>query len=144
MPARATRHASCGVSSTHRPHPRSPNGRIPGRPPVGSALVELLVALTILAVGVLAVAGTTAPIARRLADGVRARRAAALLDARAERLRADSCPSPGAGAGAVDVLSERWTVAREGRLATLVDTVRLPSARGPRAVDLAAARWCAP
>jgi len=112
--------------------------------PRGYTLVELLVALVVLAVGVLAVAGASTPLARRLGEGARVRRAAALIDERVERFRLDSCPAPASGTRVAELLDERWVVARDGRLATISDTVRIAGARAARRAGASAARWCAP
>jgi prepilin-type N-terminal cleavage/methylation domain-containing protein len=116
----------------------------PPRPRAGLSLVELLVALSVLTLGLLAVAGIGARLVRASTDAATAARAAELLAARAESLAVARC-APAAGARRVDALEERWTLAVGGELLTLVDTVAwsLPG-RPPQSVGLTTHRWCEP
>lgn len=121
-----------------RTRPDSPRVRRAGR-----ALVELLVAA-----GVLAVGGTG--VARALVAAERAQRAARRAEAAegvlATRLTGwvpGAC-APSEGARRVGALRERWTVTVEGGLATLADTVeQVDDASAPRAGGVAVAP-CAP
>ena len=108
----------------------------------GFSLVELLVALAVLSVGLLALAGVTASVMRASTAAACGARAAELLEARAESLHAAPCDT-GSGAREVAGLRERWSVARDGALLLLADSVTyaLPG-REPRSVGLVAARWC--
>lgn len=113
----------------------------PRRPPVvrrlapatraGLTIVEALVALAILAAGVLALIGTTARLAHDEADARRAERASALIAERVETIASAPCRDS-AGQRVADGLVERWRVVRQDDVATLVDSVRLP--RGARSV----------
>src|SRR5690349_19488707 len=112
------------------------------RAPGGLTLVELLVALTVLAVGLLALAGVTAGVMRGSLAGAWGARAAARLEARAEALYVASCDTTSGGA-TDGVLHERWTVRRDGELLLLVDSVHYALPDGaPHAVGVVAARWC--
>lgn len=123
----------------------SPTQRLHGpRARAGLSLVELLVALSVLTVGALALAGVTGRMMAASNAAARATRAAELLDARAESLHVAPCADAG-GEREDGALRERWRVRLDGELLTLSDTVTysLPG-REPRAVGLTAARWCAP
>jgi prepilin-type N-terminal cleavage/methylation domain-containing protein len=122
------------------PHSRLPSDARPARG--GFSLVELLVALTVLAVGLLALAGVTGGVLRASSAAARGARAVELLEARAESLHAAPCDTA-SGERAWDGLRERWSVARDGDLLVLADSVRveLPG-REPRTVGVVARRWC--
>lgn len=130
---------------TRRPRPprRRPNRR-------GLAVVEVLVAATVLTVGVLGAAGVLATAAR---DATRARArhtAVALLTARVERWRATPCSPAGASRGELRAgpLVERWRATDNGTLATLADTVTFeassPRGAPPQRTGVLAVTWCAP
>lgn len=115
---------------------------VAARPPRGASLVELLVAITVLAVGLLAVAGVTGGVLRASSAAARGARAVELLEARAESLHAAPCDTS-SGERTWDGLRERWSVARDGDLLVLADSVRVEMPdREPRAVGLVARRWC--
>lgn len=78
-------------------------------PRAGFTMVEILVALVILAVGVLGLAGTTALVVRQvtLAD-VTSERAAALQDV-VERIKAADYDSVSAGSATVGIFDATWT-----------------------------------
>lgn len=121
--------------------PRHPPRR-PPRARAGLTLVELLVALVVLAVGVLALAGVALAVFRAAADAELAARAAARLEARADSLHLLACAD---GAGVVDdgAIRETWSARLDGDLLRLADTVTYARpGRAPRTVALATARWC--
>lgn len=93
--------------SDRRPQPLGPRG--------GFSLIEVVVALVILAVGVLGLAGTTAVVVRQvtLAD-VTTERAAA-LQAVVERLRAAPYDSVDTGVDTVGLFTATWTTSDLGR-----------------------------
>lgn len=115
--------------------------RLPG-PPSGTVLAEVVIAATVLTIGVLSAAGVLA-VAARDARRARARHAGvALLTARTERWRTNAC-TPESGEQRTGPLLERWRSTRAGTLATLADTVTLDAA-GAQAVGVVAVAWCAP
>jgi prepilin-type N-terminal cleavage/methylation domain-containing protein len=95
----------------------------------GFSLAELLVAVTLLSVGALALAGTAAAVLRLLAvGGVRAA-AAVLVESHLELVRATRC-TPSAGADTVPGVVARWRVQPlGGGVAELRDSLRI-RARG--------------
>ncbi|PYP76562.1 MAG: hypothetical protein DMD35_18320 [Gemmatimonadetes bacterium] len=107
---------------------RSHEGIIPGvrRSPVrrdGVSIVEVLVAIVLLAVGLLGVAGGGAIAMRASAGAARERRAAQRAGDRLSALRAEGCAAARSGtlvdAGAA--LVERWTVGSVVGAGALVD-----------------------
>lgn len=88
----------------------------------GFTLIELVVAITMLTVGILALASAGALIARLIVNGHRAAVATAFAAQRAERLRTMACSGasllPGSEQwtrGAVVMVSNRWSVSKVGR-----------------------------
>jgi hypothetical protein len=91
------------------------------RAPSGFSLVELLLAIVLLEVGVLAVAATASGVARLTVLGGRSGGAAVVAASRLDALRASVCALAG---GSAAILSdsiadsrfrERWSVALTGR-----------------------------
>ena len=77
----------------------------------GFTLVEVVVATTVLTVGLLGVAGATAVVVRRLGDEARRSRADAVARRRLEWLAAaGSCTALAAGSALEGAVEERWTV----------------------------------
>ena len=106
-----------------------------GTPRTGTTLVELLVALVIITVGLLALAGAAAVVARETAA---ARREAALAwraRTQLERLTSRPCSVLADGTATDDGITERWTVspARNGTRRIAV-TVEAPSAGTARRI----------
>ncbi len=113
-----------------------------GTLPQGTVLAEVVVAATVLTVGVLGAVGVLATAAR---DARRARIrhvAIALLAARTERWRTGPCTA-GAGQQRTGALVERWRATSAGTLATLADTVT-PDGDPARRVGVVAVAACAP
>jgi prepilin-type N-terminal cleavage/methylation domain-containing protein len=77
-------------------------------------LLEVLIALVILGVGVLGLAGNAALVSRLVGDGTRLSLVAAIATARFEQLRALPCASVTPGNATTHGIEERWTVAPLG------------------------------
>lgn len=110
----------------------------------GVTLAELLVATTLLVVGVLALAGVSSQLVRAEAAARVESRAAALLAERFERAAAAACADT-AGARRVRGVDERWRSSRAGGLLRVADTARytLP-ALGARVAGIDGAVRCLP
>jgi prepilin-type N-terminal cleavage/methylation domain-containing protein len=76
----------------------------------GFTLLEVLVALIILSVGLLAFAAAAASTTRLISDGRRLERAALAAWSELERLREGGCPEPGSGGGTQGVFDVTWAV----------------------------------
>ncbi len=106
----------------------------------GFTLLELVVALTLLAVGLLAVAAGLGASARLVTDGRSATGAASLLQRRVARMRAEGCgPAGSEQEGAVRV-SWGFHPAAGGRLALVV--AERPVPRGIRVDSLTFFQRC--
>jgi Tfp pilus assembly protein PilV len=100
----------------------------------GSSLVEVIAAVVVLAVGILALTGTSGAIARMTGMGRRASASAALASSRFDRLRAAPC-LPGALAGSASVARyrEQWTATPAGSARLLRVIVSYDDGRRARA-----------
>jgi prepilin-type N-terminal cleavage/methylation domain-containing protein len=96
----------------------------------GFTIAECLVAITLFAVGLLGLSGTSLAVQQIGAAGARRAEAAALAVARFESLAASACAARTGGSATVHGITERWTVASAGGITTAVDSLRLPPIRG--------------
>ena len=78
-------------------------------------LLEVLVALIVLAVGILGLSASSALVSRLLGDTSRLTIAATVATARLERLRGGSCAGAVPGSAVTRGIEERWTVAPMGQ-----------------------------
>lgn len=111
----------------------------------GLSIVEVLVALVLLTVGLLGVAGVCARAIGVSTSAARERRAAQRAADRVAVLASVGCSAARSGAlvDSVALLSERWTVTPTAVGTTLVDAhVSWSAARGPRSVTLRSAILC--
>jgi Tfp pilus assembly protein PilV len=111
----------------------------------GASIVEVLVAIVLLAVGLLGVAGNAAIALRASGSTARERRATQRAADRVATLREQGCTSARSGAlvDAVAALSERWTVGAPSASALLVDVeVRWRAPAGQRTIVLRSAILC--
>ena len=119
---------------------RAHRGRVNGTR--GFTLAELVVALLVLTVGVLALAGTAAAVSRMVGWGQRLGASAVAARSRLEALRSGGCASLGAGRDSVGHYRLEWSVARAGALRTVTLTVVYPDGRGERGERFEAVAWC--
>ncbi len=104
-------------------------------PRAGFTLVEVLVAVLILAVGLSALAGAAAITTRTVGESTRHTRATALGAGRSEILLTGSCRSAGSGSDTRDGLTVEWTTGPGTQSTTLrwIVTVARVTPEGPRA-----------
>ncbi len=107
-------------------------------------LAECLVAVTLFAVGLLALSTTVVAVQRITAAAARRAEAAALGSARLEELRGSACAARAGGAQLTHGIAEEWRVSAGPGVTLASDTMRLPPARGVAAiaVGLSAAFPC--
>lgn len=120
-------------------------------PRLGFTLIEVLVAILVLGVGVLALVGTSAGVSRMIGRGKIETRAAQAASSRMEMLRlaADAtsprCSDPGFASGGPVLsggLSESWLVPPTGRVRQVRVTVTYLTLRGAREAVLETALTC--
>ena len=114
-----------GLRSRRRgPVPRARDRR-------GFTLVELIVAIMILVVGLLALAGTSALITRQMGTGAKTTVAAAVAQARLDSLSSMDCTllavggATTTGSTSARGVSERWVVTDGNDVKNVTDTVRI-------------------
>jgi len=108
----------------------------------GFTLVELVVAVLVLSVGVLALSGTAAAVTRMMGWGQRFGASAVAAQARLEALRAGGCAALGGGLDSTGHYRLRWSVTAAGSLRTVALTVEYPDGRGLRSDLFEAVAWC--
>ena len=81
----------------------------------GFLLVELLVAVVIFSIGLLALAGTASVILTALTSTQSRTIAANVAESRFERIRATACASRANGSATTRGIAENWTLARLAR-----------------------------
>jgi len=111
----------------------------------GFSLVEVVVAIMILAIGVVALGASATTITRLTAEGGRSSEAAMIAAARFERLRFNLCTTPSTGGTTVtDGFTETWVITSTSLLRTVTETITYPTGRGTRTVTYATEISCAP
>ncbi|MGH7664106.1 MAG: type IV pilus modification PilV family protein [Gemmatimonadaceae bacterium] len=112
----------------------------------GFTLIEMMVAVMLLAVGMLGLASTAAFVARQMGEARMQSRAATAAMSRFERLRAVDCSTlagsgggaggagggGGAGTSSARGIRESWNALRDRRAVIITDTVTHVTPRGAR------------
>lgn len=103
----------------------------------GFTLLEVLVAILIVTMGLLGLAGTLGPVASLAGEGKARGRAALQLTSRLNRLRSElrtsapDCVAPLSGSELQGAgIRETWTASLDGRLVDVQITVSVPRSRG--------------
>ena len=105
---------------------------MPARDRRGFTLVELIVAIMILVVGLLALAGTSALITRQMGTGARTAMAATVSQARLDMLSSLDCTTLAAsGTSSARGVSESWIVTDGNDVKNVTDTVRIVGVTRP-------------
>lgn len=125
--------------------PSRPAGHCPWRATRerGFTLAELLISVLVLSIGLLALTGASAVIARQVNGGARMSLAASVAESRFERLRAQDCATAADGASASRGIAETWSVTRMPGGVRITDTVALDLHRGRRVYVFEALVSCA-
>ena len=111
----------------------------------GFSIVDVVVALMLVAIGLLGLAGSTTLALRSTLDAAHRREVAARADSRLAQLDAAGCARAvdGFAIDSVRQLAERWTVsATSNGYTTVTDRVDWMSARGARSFALTSALTC--
>lgn len=98
----------------------------------GFTLVELMVAMMMFTVGLLALASTSAVVVSQMGDSGRMSVAASAAQTRIERLRSGGCATAQTGSNAARGVSESWTVTPMTRSARIDVTITYNTRRGLR------------
>jgi prepilin-type N-terminal cleavage/methylation domain-containing protein len=118
---------------------------------LGFTLIEVLVAILVLGVGIVALAGTSGTVTRMIGRGKIETRAAQAASRRMETLRlaanatSPRCTNPGFASGGPVLsggMAESWLVPPAGRVRKVRVTVTYLTARGSREAMLETALTC--
>lgn len=111
----------------------------------GFTIIEVVVAILILSVGILAIAGTDGRMTRMIARGSQATAASTHAQSQLERLRSLPCAALTNGNATVEgVFQLEWTIATpaSGRYRGIELIIRYPSTGGTREDRFATTRHC--
>jgi prepilin-type N-terminal cleavage/methylation domain-containing protein len=111
---------------------RLPLRRPARRTRAGFTLVELMVAMLMFTVGLLALASTSAVVVGQMGDAGRMGVAASVAQTRIERLRSGACGTAQTGTNTGRGVSESWTVTPMTRSARIDVTITYSTRRGLR------------
>ena len=106
-------------------------------------LVEVLVAIVVFTVGVLALAATAGLVATHVGDGGRLTGAAHAARSVLDSLHALPCDRARSGSALLDQVTATWTVTRDSLTATIDITVASPLRRGGTRASYSALIECA-
>ena len=105
----------------------------PRRARRGFTLVEVILAMVLLAVGLLALASGSVGVMRQMRSGNKAAVAAMVAQARMEKLRSKGCSAISSGSATTSGMSEKWTVTVAiARVNAVAETVFYSSRAGKR------------
>jgi len=111
----------------------------------GLSVIEVLVALILVSVGLMGIAGSTALALRTTLESTRRRHAAQRVESRFAQLSAAGCAHAVGGndSDTPQQLSEQWAVAaRVNGFATISDTVTWMTASGTKSFSMSSAIAC--
>lgn len=111
----------------------------------GFTLVELIVAMLMLTIGLLGLAGVGAVVLKQTKGGTYQTIAASIAQSRFEQFEGDACATIVAGSATVRGMSERWTVGTVGvRAKSVRDTVTFVGTSGTKKVGMHTVVACTP
>lgn len=123
--------------------PAGSRGRRHGR--TGFTLVELIVAMLMLTIGLLGLAGIGAVVLKQMRGGTYQTIAASIAQSRFEQFEGDVCNSITSGTATVRGMTETWTVSAVGlRAKAIQDTVAFAGTSGTKKVGIHTVVACTP
>lgn len=128
---------------------RSPAGATPGGGRAqnrrGMSLVELIIAIIILAVGMLGLAGVSIAVLRQMRGGSNQTIAASIAHSRFEQFEGRPCAEITGGTATTRGMTETWVVEPVGiRAMSVRDTVRFQGLRGTASIGIHTVVSCQP
>ncbi|MGI8617840.1 MAG: type IV pilus modification PilV family protein [Gemmatimonadaceae bacterium] len=103
----------------------------------GFTLVELIVAMLMLTIGLLGLAGVGAVVLKQMRGGTYQTIAASIAQSRFEQFEGDPCASIASGTATVRGMTEKWTAAALGSRAKAIrDTVTFLGTSGTKKVGI--------
>ncbi|MGH7651422.1 MAG: type IV pilus modification PilV family protein, partial [Gemmatimonadaceae bacterium] len=105
-------------------------------------LLEIVVALLVFTIGALALAGSSAFVARSMGTDAAREHAALIAMGRVEILKSE-CETARSGSELVDGIRSGWRVTRDPSRLTIEESVAFASAHGPLSLTYTSLYWCA-
>jgi prepilin-type N-terminal cleavage/methylation domain-containing protein len=109
----------------------------------GYTLVEVVVALLVFAIGALALAGSSAVVARTLHANLLRERAGRIAATRIETIKS-ACAAATSGMETVDAIESQWTIGRGLGTVSILESTSYGSATGTHVDNYQALGWCLP
>ncbi|MGI9140266.1 MAG: type IV pilus modification PilV family protein [Gemmatimonadaceae bacterium] len=111
----------------------------------GFTLVELIVAMLMLTIGLLGLAGVGAVVLKQMKGGTYQTIAASIAQSRFEQFEGDPCSTIASGSATVRGMQEKWTVSAMGiRAKAIRDTVTFVGTSGTKKVGIHTVVSCTP
>jgi prepilin-type N-terminal cleavage/methylation domain-containing protein len=110
---------------------------------IGYTLVEVVVALLVFSVAALALAASSAIVAKTMESNALRERAARIAANRIELITSE-CGSAASGAETLQGIQSAWSISRAGALLSILESTRYVSASGSRDDSYRALEWCSP
>lgn len=108
----------------------------------GLTLIEIVVAILILSVGALALAGSSAVMVRRMAESARGAAAASVARSRLESSFATQCTALSSGGELILGVQSDWSVSGSAKSTDIRQRVTYPTRRGTHTDDFLTAAPC--
>jgi prepilin-type N-terminal cleavage/methylation domain-containing protein len=109
----------------------------------GYTLVEVVVALLVFTIGALALAASSAVVARTMHINLLRERAGRIAASRIETIRS-ACSTAASGMEGVEGIESQWTVGHGAQTVSILESTRYPSATGPHLETYQALALCMP
>jgi prepilin-type N-terminal cleavage/methylation domain-containing protein len=109
----------------------------------GYTLVEVVVALLVFTIGALALAASSAVVARTMHINLLRERAGRIAASRIETIRS-ACSTAASGMESVEGIESQWTVGHGAQTVSILESTRYPSATGPHLETYQALALCMP
>ncbi|HUE89453.1 MAG TPA: prepilin-type N-terminal cleavage/methylation domain-containing protein [Vicinamibacterales bacterium] len=111
----------------------------------GFTIVELIVAMLMLTIGLLGLAGVGAVVLKQMKSGTYQTIAASIAQSRFEQFEGDPCNSISSGSATVRGMTETWTASAVGiRAKAIQDTVTFSGTTGTKKVGIHTVVSCTP
>jgi prepilin-type N-terminal cleavage/methylation domain-containing protein len=109
----------------------------------GFTVIEVIIAIMILSVGIIALVSTAAMATRMMGQGQRYTEAAQMANRRFEILRSVSCDSLAGGTATSGNFTERWSITAVGTGGQRLNVaIQSPTSGGFRADSFSSTRFC--
>jgi prepilin-type N-terminal cleavage/methylation domain-containing protein len=109
----------------------------------GYTLVEVVVALLVFSIAALALAASSAIVAKTMESNALRERAGRIAANRIELITSE-CGSAANGAELLEGIQSEWSISRDGQVLSILESTRYVDARGARDDSYRVLEWCSP